>query len=55
MDHDERTYLLKIALAAQALLARLDTLTFDEFCAGAEQPEREALREALKGQPHERK
>ena len=47
MDHDERTYLLRIAVKAQALLARLDTITTEAFSCGGEREEREALRQAL--------
>jgi len=49
METDERTALLRIALAAQALLARIDTLTTDEFQLSGERVEREALRCALAG------
>jgi hypothetical protein len=49
MDTDERTALLRIALAAQTLLARIDTLTTDEFQLSGERVEREALRCALAG------
>jgi len=49
MDSDERRILLRIAVAAQALLRRLDTITTQEFSAGGEQIEREALRAALLG------
>jgi len=49
MDSDERSILLRIALAAQALLGRLDTLTMKEFSEGGDMTEREALRAALLG------
>lgn len=47
MEATERTTLLMIALAAQALLDRLETLTTEEFSRGGERKEREALRAAL--------
>lgn len=47
MDHDERHRRLAIALAAQALLDRLNTLTTDAFQVRGEHKEREALRAAL--------
>ena len=47
MDADERTTLLRIAVKAQALLDRLDTLTTEAFACGGEREEREALRAAL--------
>jgi hypothetical protein len=49
MDVDERTTYLRIALAAQALLTRIDTLTTEEFAQGKDRKEREALRCALAG------
>jgi len=51
VESDERTYLLRVALAAQTLLGRLDTLTTQECSAGDDKPEREALRTALRGTP----
>lgn len=50
MEHDERTTLLRIALAAQALLDRLDHMTPEAFSRGGERQERDALRQAL-GRP----
>ena len=47
MESDERKTLLRIALKAQALLDRLDTLTTEEFQRGGEHVEREALRAVL--------
>jgi len=49
MDSDERHLLLRIAVAAQALLRRLDMLTTKEFSEGGDTTEREALRAALLG------
>jgi hypothetical protein len=48
MTHEERHFLLKIAIKAQALLDRLDTITTEKFSLGGEREEREALREALR-------
>jgi len=49
MEKDERITLLRIALYAQRLLARLDRMTTKEFSEGGDKTEREALRAALLG------
>jgi len=47
MDAHRRRNLVRIAIAAQALLDRIDNLTTDEFSKSGEHKEREALRARL--------